>query len=303
MSSAAYERTDVRFPSGDADCGAFLYRPKAPAEKRAVVVCGHGLGAVKEMGLEPYAAGFASAGYVVLVFDYRHFGASGGEPRQLLDIDRQLEDWRSAVAYARTLPGVDPERVAIFGSSFGGGHVIVTAADDPRIAAAIAQCPFTSGSASAPTVGFGPMMRITGLALRDAIGSIFGAEPVRVPLAGPPGSTALMNAPDAEPGYLALLPAGLAFEHTVAARVGLHILAHHPGRRAADVRCPILFSVCENDSVAPAGPTLAYAAKAPKGEVARYPIGHFDIYRGEAFERAFADQLAFLKTHVPTPPA
>ncbi len=49
--------------------------------------------------------------------------------------------------------------------------------------------------------------------------------------------------------------------------------------------------------------TVGVPMKAKKGEIARYPIGHFDIYLGEAFARAFADQLAFLRAHVPTPPA
>ena len=44
---------------------------------------------------------------------------------------------------------------------------------------------------------------------------------------------------------------------------------------------------------------LRHAAKAPRGEIRRYPVGHFDIYMGKQFERVVADQLAFLQTHVP----
>ena len=67
---------------------------------------GHGLSAVRDQRLPAYAERFAEAGLAALLFDYRHFGASGGEPRQLVDIDRQLEDWRSAFAYARGLEGI-----------------------------------------------------------------------------------------------------------------------------------------------------------------------------------------------------
>ena len=67
-----------------------------------------------------------------------------------------------------------------------------------------------------------------------------------------------------------------------------------PGRAAARLTAPILFCVCERDSVAPADRTLRYAALAPHGEIRRYDVGHFDIYVGEAFERAVADQTAFL---------
>lgn len=295
------QRTTVRFVSGADECEAWLYTPAGSTggAPRPAVVLGHGLGAVKEMGLDAYAERFASAGYVVLVFDYRHFGNSGGEPRQLLDPDRQLADWAAALAYVRALPSVDADRVAIFGSSFGGGHVITVAARDPRVAAAISQCPFTNGIASAMTLGVPASLRLSALALRDAAAALLGKPPVLVPLAAAPGGTALMNAADALPGYYALVPKGMHHPSEVPARIGLRIPRMAPGRDAARVRCPILFAVCDRDSVAPAGPTLRYAAKAPRGEVLRYPIGHFDIYLGAAFERAIADQLAFLKRHVP----
>ena len=93
---------------------------------------GHGLSAVRDQRLPAYAERFAEAGLAALLFDYRHFGASGGEPRQLLDIQRQLEDWRTAIAYARGLDGI--ERVGLFGSSFGGGHALELAAEEPAVA-------------------------------------------------------------------------------------------------------------------------------------------------------------------------
>ncbi len=98
--------------------------------------------------LDAYAERFAAAGWSVLVFDYRHLGASGGEPRQILDIGRQRADWHAALAFARTLPEVDVNRIALWGSSFGGGHVLRVASEDTRIAAIVAQCPFTDGPAS-----------------------------------------------------------------------------------------------------------------------------------------------------------
>jgi dienelactone hydrolase len=295
-----YQRSDLRFTSHDAECAAWLYRPVGGGRGlRPAVVLGHGLGAVKEMGLDAYAARFASAGYVVLAFDYRYFGTSGGEPRQLLDFDKQQQDWAAAIACARELRGVDPDQVALFGSSFGGGHVIVAAARDKRVAAAISQCPFTNGIASAMTLGAAPLARLSALALRDAAAALTGRAPVMVPLAGPPGATALMNAADAEPGYYALLPKGFEHQREVAARIALHIPRLAPGRYAKQVQCPILFAVCDTDSVAPTGPTLRYAKQAPRGEVRRYPIGHFDIYLGDAFERTIVDQLDFLRRHVP----
>jgi dienelactone hydrolase len=296
-----FERLEVQFPSGDAECRAWLYLPKAQ-QPHPVVVMAHGLGGIREMRLDAYAERFAAAGYACLVFDYRHFGASEGRPRQLLDIDRQLADWAAAIAYARRRPDVDGGRVVLWGTSFGGGHVIVAAARDGNVAAAISQCPFTDGVASVLAMDPRTAAKVTARAIRDLIATRLGRAPVMVPTAGLPGSAALMSAPDALPGYLGLVgdrARAAGFENRVAARVALHITRHQPGRQARRVRCPILFSVCETDSVAPAKATLRHARRAPRGEVRLYPEGHFEIYRGEPFERVVSDQIAFVAEHVP----
>lgn len=290
-------RHDLTFSSGDASCSAWLYRPESPGPV-PLVILGHGLGATREMGLAAYAERFVAAGFAALVFDYRGFGASAGEPRQWLDVRRQLEDWQAAIDFAHTLADVDSSRIALFGSSFGGGHVIRAAAADPRVAAVVAQCPFTSGPASLRALDVRTASKLVPAGLRDLAAARLGKPAQRVPLVGPPGSRALMTAPDAEPGYRALVPAGVDLDDEVDARISLHVPLNSPGRAAAKVHCPILFSVCDNDTVAPAKQTLKYAARAPHGEVVRYPVGHFEIYGGEPFERAVADQTEFLVRHL-----
>ena len=143
-------RRDVWFDSGADRCHAWFYLPAgaSPETPVPVIVMAHGLGAVKALRLSAYADRFLAAGYACLVFDYRYFGDSEGAPRELLSIRSQRQDWRAAVAFARTLPEVDANRVVVWGTSFAGGHVVATAARDPRIAAAIAQCPFLDGIAS-----------------------------------------------------------------------------------------------------------------------------------------------------------
>lgn len=263
------------------------------------MVLGHGLGCLKEMRLDAYAQRFAEAGYVALAFDYRHFGASGGTPRQLLDIDRQLGDWHAAIGYARQLPDVDPDRIAVFGTSFSGGHVLEVAKSDRRIAAVISQCPFTTGAASTLTLG-AAAVGAGALAAQDLAATGSSAKPVMIPLAGDPGDVALMNAPDVKRGYFALVPPGVAFVNAVPARIAARIPFYTPGAAAAAVTSPIFFAVCDKDSVAPPGPTLAFAATAPRATIRRYPVGHFEIYLGEAFRRASADYVAFLERTLPT---
>ncbi|RNM11912.1 alpha/beta fold hydrolase [Nocardioides pocheonensis] len=139
-------RRDVAFSSDGEECKAWLFLTNT--ERPPLVVMGHGLGGTREMGLEPYARAFALAGMAVLVFTYRHFGDSEGMPRRLIDVDHQLGDWIAALAYARTIEEIDPTRIAVWGTSFGGGHVIEVAAHDGGVAAVISQCPFTDGLAS-----------------------------------------------------------------------------------------------------------------------------------------------------------
>jgi len=293
-------RTDVTIPSGDDTLAAWLYLPdRRNGSKPPVIVMAHGLGAVKEMRLDAYAERFVAAGYACLVFDYRHFGGSTGEPRQVLDVKRQIEDWKAALAWARSCRDVDGSRVVVWGSSFGGGHAIWMAAEDGNVAAAIAQCPFTDGIASLRSLNPVSAAKVSALALRDLAAQALGRDPVYVASAGPAGSAALMTAWDCESGYLALTPKARAFQNRVAARFALQIAQYFPGRRAKQIQAPIFFAICRKDTVAPAKVSERHAAKAPRGEVKVYPFGHFDIYLGEPFEQAVTDYLDFLQRHVP----
>lgn len=294
-----WQRSDVRFESHGDECAAWLYTPETQeAARPPLVIMGHGLGAVREMRLDAYAERFAAAGIAALVFTYRHFGDSGGEPRQLLDIGHQLEDWAAALVYARSELAVDSERIALWGTSFGGGHVLRAAADDGNVAAVVSQCPFTDGLASMRALGVRSSVRTGAYAARDVVASFTRRKPVTVPLVGKPGSAALMTAPDAQPGYEALMPADVAVEGEVAARIATRIGWYTPGRSMRKLQCPTLLCVCDKDSVAPAKATLRHARGAANVEAIEYPYGHFEIYVGEAFEHAVSDQTAFLERHL-----
>ena len=295
--STSYTRHDVRFTSGDAECAAWLYLPVGVSAP-PVAILGHGLGATREMRLDAYGERFAQAGIAALVFTYRHFGDSGGQPRQLLSIKRQLADWDAAIEHVKGRTDVDATRLAVWGSSFGGGHAITVASRHPELLAAVSQCPFTDGLASARALGPRASLKLLPYVARDLAARARGTDPVTLPLAGPPGSVALMNAPDALPGYLALIPPGLDFVNEAAARVVPTITAYRPGRAAKNVTMPILFCVSNHDTVTPPEQTLRYARTAPHGEIKTYDAGHFAFYLGEPFEQIVADQIEFLTRHL-----
>jgi pimeloyl-ACP methyl ester carboxylesterase len=304
-SISVMSRVDVRFPSGPGWCAAWWYEPDAaspvePVETPGpVVIMAHGLAAVKEMRLDANAERFAAEGYRVLVFDYRHFGASGGEPRGLLDIQRQLDDWAAAMHHVRSLQQVDRRRIVLWGTSFGGGHVIEAAARDGDVAAVISQGPFTDGFASLRTVGVRSLLKLTVLGVRDALRGLRGRPPVFVAVVGRRGEAALMTTPDAYDGYHSLLPDGYEHPNKVAARFALRVPFYYPGRAAASLECPALFCVAMRDSVAPSRSTIWHVRKARKGRIKRYRTGHFDLYLEPRFDEVVADQVEFLRENVP----
>ena len=127
-----FTRTDVDFVSSGTRCAAWLYRPRGVA-RPPVVIMAHGFGAERTFGLPAFAERFAAAGLATLLFDYRGFGQSDGQPRNLVSPRRHVQDWKAAIAAARRLPEVDTDRIALWGTSYSGGHVIVAASEDPAI--------------------------------------------------------------------------------------------------------------------------------------------------------------------------
>ena len=268
---------------------------------RPCVVLAHGFGGTVDSGLVPYAERFAAAGLHALAFDYRHFGASDGEPRQLIAIGEQLEDYAAAIAYARSLPGVDPARIAVWGTSYSGGHVVAVAVADGRVAAVIAQTPAMDGLTAVANVaryaGPGHLARLVAAGVRDQLRALRAQDPVMIALVGPPGSLAAMTTPDAQPGYEKIT--GPTWRNEAAARIMLRAGSYRPGRQADRLPCPMLVQVADRDSVAPvkAAQDAVWLATG-RGEMRTYPIGHFEIYTGEPFEKALADQLLFLRRHL-----
>ena len=245
MAGDTATRPDVEFTSDGVVCRAWLYTPIVRGRTRSSSWLT--AGGVRDMRPDAFAERFTTTGYACLVFDYRYFGASDGQPRQLLDIKSQLTDWAAAIGYARSRGDLDPSRIVLWGTSFSGGHVIATAARDHGIAAAIAQCPFTDGIiASASAMYPITSAKVTVMGIADVIAHKLGRPAIMVDLAGPPLSAALMTAPDAMPGYLALAAAGSAHRNEVAARVALQIPLHRPGLQTGDIQCPILFLCLRN---------------------------------------------------------
>jgi pimeloyl-ACP methyl ester carboxylesterase len=297
---ASVEREKVHFPSGGTECAAWHYR----GTNGACVIMAGGGAVTKEPGTDLFARRFNDAGFAVLAFDYRGLGESGGQPRQVVRISDQLADWQAAIGFAPGLPGVDPTRLAIWGFSLSGGHVFPVAARNPELAAAIAQTPNADGQAASRNAMRHQkplaLLRLTGRGVLDTLGGLVGRQPLLVPLAGQPGTVALLTTPDGIDGDRALNPDNTyaSWQQEVAARSALNIGLYRPGRYAARVRCPLLVLVCDQDQTALAGPAAGAANRAPRGELVRMPGGHYEPFLG-GHEQAVDAELSFLRRYLP----
>jgi fermentation-respiration switch protein FrsA (DUF1100 family) len=286
-------REDITFTSGGSQCAAWLYLPDGAHEPLPCVVMAHGFGGTRADAIPDFAGRFVGAGFAALVFDYRHFGDSEGEPRQLLDIDLQLEDWTAAIACARTREEVDETRIGLWGSSFSGGHVVVAGARDGQVQAVISQGPFADGLKQIASFSPALNLKITLHGLWDQLRALLGRSPHYVPVVGVPGSDAVLQSPDCDAGYRAIVPEGSRWQNVCTPRVFLRVPRYRPFLRGPDLPGPWLVCVAERDDLTP--PHIARdLAEAAGAEVRGYDLGHFEIYRGAGFEQVVADQVEFL---------
>jgi fermentation-respiration switch protein FrsA (DUF1100 family) len=264
------------------------------------VVLLHGFTATRDVcRLEAFGEALAEAGIAALAFDYRHFGESGGSPRQLLDLRRQYEDCDAALAFARAHDRIDATRMAVWGTSFAGGHALDAAVRHPWLAAAVCLVPFVDGAV--PPAGMTARQAGWSVAvgLRDLIRAALGREPYLVPAVGPAGSRAVLPNDAVWRRLDELVPPGSPWRNEVAARIALKLSRHRPARRAADVACPLLVQVAEGETLLRNRPAFKAAERAPRGELRRYEgADHFDVYLPPVFDRVVEDQIGFLRQHL-----
>ena len=293
INEVAFENSNTRIRAGH-------YLPVSDVLRNArgipCVVMAHGLGGTRAAGLDPFARRFAEAGLHVLVFDYRGFGKSDGQPRQVVSVRAQLEDWAAAIAYARRLPDVDGARIATWGSSFSGAHSVAAAVTDGKIAAVSSQGAMMDGLASLFNLirqcGIVAALRLTMYGIADAICGSLGMRRVTMPVVGLPGEAAALTTPDSKPGYLRIAPPD--WKNEISTSWALTLAMYRPNTMTPRLPCPALFCIATGDVVVPPSAMEDGARRAPdKVQVKRYDGGHFDIYVPPLFEQVSRDQAEF----------
>ena len=264
------------------------------------MVMAHGLSMTRDCGLEPYAERFAAAGMHVLVFDYRCFGDSEGEPRELVSAPQQVQDYHAALDFVRRLPGVDGQRVALWGTSYSGGIALQCAYEDPEVAALVIQVPNLDNGATgwfmarhlartAPLRGLWIVWR----SVLDLLGGLVGLGPAYVRAVGRQGElAAYVN--DESMDCIEQIR-GPLWQNRLATRDFAFLPIFRPIKHVKDVRCRMQIFAAENDDLTPSSPAFAAARIAgDRAELHPYPVGHFGVYVGERFQQIVAQQIAFL---------
>lgn len=300
-------------PDNDVQCEAWLYLPEPPAKDGKLVpaiIMAHGMGGQRDMGLDRFAGVFANrVGAAVLVFDYRTFGGSGGHPRNWASPSRHVEDWASAWAFVTSGalgPRVDKDNVALWGTSFAGGHSIVLASRlGERVKAVVALVPHLSGPAAARASiarrGLLQSIRMISAGLHDRMRAALGYPPAYLKLVGPPGSTAVMQLDAHESReYFSKHPPAYhgGWRNLVRARLTLEMGRYSPIDHLPRVRAPVLVVAATNDTLCPVGEVRRAPSVNPRVRLLLRDCTHFELYRGQHFDAVIDAQVALLRARL-----
>ena len=235
---------------------------------------------------------------VVLAFDFRHLGDSGGSPRQVVSVRRQLDDIDAALDFIREDEAVDPARVALWGTSMGGTHVTLTAAKHSELAAAVVQCPVLSTRNAAFSSGLGHVARLARPDRERSHPRRPSSAPALPRHRRRTRTRSHRDRAGAKQGWLGMVPDGVVFDNRVTASVGAELVLLNAAAKASEIQIPFLVCVSDHETLMDPRIAARVAQQAPQGEAIHYPADHFEVYHAPLVEGIIADQTAFLTRHL-----
>ncbi len=300
-------RRDIEFQSEGATLRGWLYSlDDASKRRRPAVIMAHGFSATRDMTTDKYALVLFDAGFTVLLYDHRNFGASDGEPRQQINPWIQARGYRDAISHLLGRDDIHPQGIAIWGDSLSGGVALTVAAVDKRVAALVAQVP-ACGPEVPPDDADGRRFRT--IADTIARGDVH-PSPNEVQGPMPVVSDDQVRRPSALQPLTAYRwfieyggRLGTQWVNDVTRAQPRTPEPWHPGLCAASVTCPAVFLVSQADEMRNAAPMVARHAferlRGPK-EWIDLEGGHFGLlyYPSEEFDRASSAQARFLAAHL-----
>jgi len=285
-------------PIGDETLACVFHPPKGhPTLPWPTILMGHGFATLWQFGTAGFIKAFTDAGFAVMTFDYRHFGASTGEPRQLLDIPTQLEDWHAMLDFMHTDGRIDRGRIGIWGSSLGGGHALSLAARRDEVKAVVTQVPHCAARMLKHDIGVQQKLAAALHIALDAIKKSLGLAPHYVAVAKNRGFSALPF-PGWGDAYQALVPTGAHWRNGIPARSLMGAMEYNPIDVASNIICPTLFIYGSKDAGIPVDSVEATIARIRGAESYCFNGDHFDVYQGPVHDEIVAREVAFFERHL-----
>lgn len=284
-------RQDIAFNAGGVTLRGWYFRP-AGNGPWPVIVMSHGFSALKEMDLDRYAGVLRDAGLACLVYDHRNLGASDGEPRGEIDPWQQISDMRDAITFAASLPGVDRDRIGLWGTSYAGGHSLVVSAIDRRVRCVVFQAgTIDSLAAATRRAGQVGIDALRHRAYDDLDRRAAGDAPTYVNVAEP-GSESYTYLVESFPGS--------TYDNRVTLRSRERALGYWPGVYVERIApTPLLMIVAGKDEQTPADLQLDAFSRAgePKQLFIIEDARHYDVYKRD-FERTSAAARNWFTLHL-----
>ena len=276
-----------------------LYRPDGagPDDARAGIVLCHGYTGVKSLYLPDNARVLTEAGYVVLAFDYKGWGASEG-PRTRLAPFSRVADTLAALTFLGTRPGVDPAHLGLYGTSYGGATVIWAAALDPRVRCVVSVVGVGDGrrwmrSVRRPDEWHDLLARARADREQAVVsGESAMAERDEILLQDRASAELSAAARAGNPDAVSTVPASFIDE----------TLSFHADWVVDKIAPrPLLLVTTEDDRLVPPeeSQSLYDLAGEPKRLVVLKGYGHYDVYAEPAFGEVMAATLAWCRAHLP----
>ena len=206
--------------------------------------------------------------------------------------------------YARGHDAIDPQRIALWGTSLSGGHVLSVAATDPLIAAVVSQVPLIDGWHRGRTLRqrlqwdiVWRTAQFTAAAVIDVIGARRGKAPHLVPVVADARRVAVFTEPYAKVAFEALGGERVGWRNALAPRFLFELPRYRRGT-AERLQMPVLMCLGDNDLQASSRYAAHIASLMPLVEIRHYPVGHFDVYLGALCDEIISTQVEFLHRHL-----
>jgi hypothetical protein len=295
-------RKEITFVSKGLRCSGWLYVPDdlKSGQKAPAIVMALGLTTVKEFFTQTPER-FVAAGFVTLLFDYRFFGDSEGEPRSQVFPLEMAEDCRNAITWVSQQPEVDPGRIGIWGTSYGGALVIWVGTFDKRVKAVVAQVPGIMNPTLRRAINPERWGRLGELLLRDRIERYKTGAVNYMKFVAAEGEPCYLPGKEAYDGYMAYKEKAPNWRNQITLE-SLEKMREFDAISSIELMSPtaLLLVVAEKERLAtPIDVNRATFEKArPPKDMIVLPVGHFEMYREPWLSKSLDPAINWYKQYL-----